>query len=116
MLLLLPFEPSSEDELHLRAQLFAKLTVQAQTWLGFAMLGAATLATGLFACVFLMAKRHGSRGGRPATFGYELARTDEMSQELLEDDDEDFEEVVIRQCRRGSGWGGHCLCCLSLWM
>ena len=72
-------------------QLFTRLTVEAQTWLGFAMLGATSLASGLFACVFLMAKRHGSRGRRPQTLGYELARQDEMMhQELLEDED-DFE-------------------------
>ena len=42
-------------------QLFTRLTIEAQTWLGFAMLGATTLSSGLFLCVFLMAKKQGSR-------------------------------------------------------
>lgn len=42
-------------------QLFTRLTIEAQTWLGFAMLGATTLCAGLFVCVFLMAKKQGSR-------------------------------------------------------
>ena len=42
-------------------QLFTRLTIEAQTWLGFAMLGATTLSSGLFVCVFLMAKKQGSR-------------------------------------------------------
>lgn len=66
------------------------LTIEAQTWLGLAMLGATTLCAGLFTCVFLMARRHGSRFSRPQSSGYELASQDELNQELL-DDDEDFE-------------------------
>ena len=42
-------------------QLFTRLTIEAQTWLGFAMLGATTICSGLFVCVFLMAKKQGSR-------------------------------------------------------
>ncbi len=50
-----------------------RLTLEAQTWLGFTMLGATTLSLGLFVCVFLVARKHGSRFSRPQTAGYELA-------------------------------------------
>lgn len=72
-------------------QLFTRLTVEAQTWLGFAMLGTTTLSLGLFVCVFLMAKRHGSRFSRPQCSGYELANQDDINSQLLEDDNDDFE-------------------------
>lgn len=71
-------------------QLFTRLTIEAQTWLGFMMLGATTLSAGLFLCVWLTARRHGSRFSRPQSSGYELASQDELNQELLEDED-DFE-------------------------
>lgn len=71
-------------------QMFAQLTSEAQNWLGFTMVGASTLTFGLYICVFLMARKHGSRFSRPQTSGYELANQDELNQELL-DEDEDFE-------------------------
>ncbi|TRY70404.1 hypothetical protein TCAL_02416 [Tigriopus californicus] len=71
-------------------QMFAQLTSEAQNWLGFTMVGASTLTFGLYICVFLMARKHGSRFSRPQTSGYELANQDELNQELLDEDD-DFE-------------------------
>ncbi len=69
-----------------------RLTLEAQTWLGFTMLGCTTLSLGLFVCVFLVARKHGSRFSRPQTAGYELASQEELNQELLdEEDEEDFE-------------------------
>merc|ERR1712223_851449 len=67
------------------------LSIDTQTWLGLVMVGSTALATGLFTCVFLLARRHGSRFSRPQASGYELARQDDLVQELLEDDDDDFE-------------------------
>jgi hypothetical protein len=52
---------------------------------------------GLFVCVFLMAKKHGTRFSRPQTSGYELASQEELlNQDMVfdeqdEDDAEDFE-------------------------
>ena len=85
------------------------LFLDTQTWLGMAMIGATILSAGLFTCVFLLARRHGSRFSRPQSSGYELACQDDLNQvylnieirrqpsnlfsfiqELLEDDD-DFE-------------------------
>jgi len=66
------------------------LSLDMQSWLGLAMVGATTLSAGLFTCVFLLARRHGSRFTRPQASGYELACQDDLNQELLEDDD-DFE-------------------------
>ena len=56
------------------------LSIDTQTWLGLAMVGATTLATGLFTCVFLLARRHGSRFSRPQASGYELASQDDLNQ------------------------------------
>jgi len=68
------------------------LSLDMQSWLGLAMVGATTLSAGLFTCVFLLARRHGSRFSRPQASGYELANCqDDLNQELLEDDDDDFE-------------------------
>lgn len=66
------------------------LSLDMQSWLGLAMVGATTLSAGLFTCVFFLARRHGSRFSRPQSSGYELASQDDLNQELLEDDD-DFE-------------------------
>merc|ERR1711977_19637 len=41
------------------------LSLDMQSWLGLAMVGATTLSAGLFTCVFLLARRHGSRFIRP---------------------------------------------------
>ena len=56
------------------------LSIDTQTWLGLAMVGTTALATGLFTCVFLLARRHGSRFSRPQASGYELARQDDLVQ------------------------------------
>ena len=61
------------------------ISVDTQAWLGLGMVGATTLCTGLFTCVFLMAKRHGSRFSRPQSSGYELASQDDLHQVLIYD-------------------------------
>jgi len=71
--------------------LMERLTLEAQAWAGFAALGATTLGLGVFVCVFLLAKRHGSRSSRPRASGYELASQEELNQELLDEEEEDFE-------------------------
>ena len=56
------------------------LSLDMQSWLGLAMVGATTLSAGLFTCVFLLARRHGSRFSRPQASGYELACQDDLNQ------------------------------------
>ena len=56
------------------------LSLDMQSWLGLAMVGATTLSAGLFTCVFLIARRHGSRFSRPQASGYELACQDDLNQ------------------------------------
>ena len=56
------------------------LFLDTQTWLGMAMIGATILSAGLFTCVFLLARRHGSRFSRPQSSGYELACQDDLNQ------------------------------------
>ena len=59
------------------------LFLDTQTWLGMAMIGATILSAGLFTCVFLLARRHGSRFSRPQSSGYELACQDDLNQVYL---------------------------------
>ena len=56
------------------------LSLDMQSWLGLAMVGATTLSAGLFTCVFLLARRHGSQFSRPQASGYELACQDDLNQ------------------------------------
>ena len=70
------------------------LSVDMQAWLGLAMVGATVLSAGLFTCVFLLARRHGSRFSRPQASGYELACQDDLNQVLYK----------LRLCIRWSGF------------
>lgn len=60
-------------------------------WLSVLVLGAVILSSVVFLCAYLMARRHGSRCGRPQASGYELASQDDFHRELL-DDDEDLDD------------------------
>ena len=79
-------------------QLLARLTIEAQTWLGFAMLGATFLCIGLFVCILLLARRHSRYTRIPHLgAGYELARQEDLNHELMFDDDDEEDDFEVAE-------------------
>ena len=75
--------------------LFSKISDDdIQAWVGMATLGSTTLSIGLFVCVFLVARKHGSKSSRPQTAGYELANQEEVNQGLLLDEEDEEDDIM----------------------